>query len=135
MQGDLMCSSCGLIKDEELIEDCQKCCTHAVKYRSAILEVCPMKLSERYDAQSVCQHAQKSCSPSGKRRGGNRTASARAFLEDSAHKYQRLKVRTPLNASPRLRLTQEDGSSDSIRVDLWKKTALEDFFSARMLPS
>ncbi|KAF5834728.1 hypothetical protein DUNSADRAFT_8498 [Dunaliella salina] len=104
-----MCSSCGLIKDEELIEDCQKCCTHAVKYKSAVLEVCPMKMS--------------------------RLPEIKAFIEDSAHKYQRLKVRTPLNASPRLRLTLEDGSSDSIRVDLWKKAALEEFFSARMLPS
>jgi hypothetical protein len=58
------------------------------------------------------------------------------FIEKVAPKYSRvLKLRQTLNAQPRLKLTREDGTktTDTIRIDHWKKAALQEFMEDRMV--
>mmetsp|Transcript_27226 Transcript_27226/g.69326 ORF Transcript_27226/g.69326 Transcript_27226/m.69326 type:complete len:158 (-) Transcript_27226:142-615(-) len=111
--GEASCSACNtlaeLVKDADLVNECKSCCKpdeSMVKYISATLEVCPHRLSAWPEIQY--------------------------FVEKMSKDVKGLKVAMIENVTPRLRLKREDGKSEVMRVEQWKRGAFAEFVKERV---
>ncbi|GMH32792.1 hypothetical protein BSKO_00626 [Bryopsis sp. KO-2023] len=113
--GSQACSDCArleeYVKDQELVADCRKCCTHersrddTEKFSTAVLEVCQWNI------------------------GG--FPHIKGFVSDKADDFPGLSVRFKLGAAPRLILSSKD-KKEKIRIDHWKTEDIEEYLKARL---
>lgn len=112
------CSACDTLRqyldEQELVEDCQRCCTPEAdtgsdKYVRAILEVCKHRLREF----PTVEH----------------------FVKDKAEDIDSLEVRYRFGSSPRLILVDESGKKEKMRIDKWKTELIEEFLQNKLAAS
>lgn len=118
--GLALCSDCNTfaeyVKDQELVSDCQKCCTEdsddsmsKVTYSGAILEVCMRKLV--FYPEVV------------------------AFIEEEKDQFPSVKVQYVYASPPRLVMLDDDGHhKESIRIDNWKHEHILQFLREKVKP-
>uniref|UniRef100_A0ACD5XBP6 Uncharacterized protein n=1 Tax=Avena sativa TaxID=4498 RepID=A0ACD5XBP6_AVESA len=118
--GLALCSDCNalheFVKDQELVDDCRKCCTedsddsiNKIVYSSAIIEVCMRKLV--FYPEVV------------------------GFLEGDKDDFPYVEARYSYGAPPKLIMLDDKGDQkETIRIDNWKREHIRQFLTEKVKP-
>ncbi|BAB90212.1 selenoprotein-like [Oryza sativa Japonica Group] len=118
--GLALCSDCNalaeFVKDQELVEDCRKCCTEdsddsisKLTFSGAIIEVCMRKLV--FYPEIV------------------------GFLEEDKDDFPYVEARYVYGSPPKLIMLDDKGDQkETIRIDNWKREHIRQFLKEKVKP-
>ncbi|VAH67036.1 selenoprotein F-like [Triticum dicoccoides] len=119
--GLALCSDCNalaeFVKDQELVDDCRKCCTEdsddsisKLVYSGAIIEVCMRKLV--FYPEVV------------------------GFLEEDKDDFPYVESRYAYGSPPKLIMLDDKGEQkETIRIDNWKREHIRQFLTEKVKPA
>ena len=119
--GLALCSDCNalaeFVKDQELVDDCRKCCTEdsddsisKLVYSGAIIEVCMRKLV--FYPEVV------------------------GFLEEDKDNFPYVESRYAYGSPPKLIMLDDKGEQkETIRIDNWKREHIRQFLTEKVKPA